>query len=159
MTSDAKYCIDTSCLINFSRYYPTDIFHTLWTNLSALIKSHRLIAPREVKSEIEKGHDYLVSWAKQHSEIFINENESIIEMIRNIMSTFPKLIDPTDLSAKADPWVIALAVVENKSGLNCIVVADERTKDNPPSIPFLCNHYGIECLKGFDFFRQEGLSF
>jgi hypothetical protein len=58
------YCIDTSAILDgWKRYYPPDVFPSLWTNLEVLIASAELIAPDEVLHELA-GNDEVLRWAK-----------------------------------------------------------------------------------------------
>jgi len=66
------YCIDTiSLLEGWDRYYPHDLFLGLWARLGALVEAGRLIAPDEVRFELEKKSDGAIKWAKQQKGLFV----------------------------------------------------------------------------------------
>jgi len=58
------YIIDTSSLIELNRHNPMDIYKTPWQKMEGLIRSGRLVAPREVLDEITQFDDSLAKWAK-----------------------------------------------------------------------------------------------
>ena len=68
-----SYCIDTSALLGaWVRWYPPEMFPTLWDKVDALIENHRLISSEEVLQELErKEGDTLHAWAKQRHSIFL----------------------------------------------------------------------------------------
>jgi hypothetical protein len=67
-----SYCIDTSALIDAAiRWYPPDVFPSLWTRVEALIETGRLISSEEVLLELEqKEGDILHEWAKNATFAF-----------------------------------------------------------------------------------------
>jgi len=71
---DNIYCIDTSSLIDLKKF-PQDIFPSLWQSIERLANEKRLIAPIEVKKEIEKKDDELKQWVKRNN-IFILQDKN-----------------------------------------------------------------------------------
>ncbi len=154
-----KYCIDTNSLIDFSRNQPFDIFRQLWVEIEKLIENERLIAPYLVKKEIERGNDELVNWARLNKKMFFDIDKEQMDILRKIMVDFQDMIDPTELYEDADPWVVTLAKQQNTEKVDCYVVTEEKLKNSPPNITYVCKHYGLRCLKGFDFIRNEKWQF
>ncbi len=60
-----KYSFDTNFIINLHKFYPEDIFKSLWSNIDILIEDQRIISPREVFNELSKKDDNAYSWAKR----------------------------------------------------------------------------------------------
>jgi ribosomal protein S8 len=137
----------------------------------------RLIAPIEVKKEIEKGDDKLKNWvrSKKRNKMFIKPDSSQVEKVKEILSRFgflSKSEKPDELSA--DPWLIALAAKNNeeedkKNPLfqrecnyiykkNYIVVTEE-SKRKPEKIPAVCNEIGIECINLIEMLEREKWEF
>lgn len=97
------------------RGYPPRSFPTLWNKLDMLVKSSRLISPQEVYNELEKQEDEVFKWVKQRKQIFRRlDDEEQIALTSEIVRRFPKLVDPQKETPDADPFVIALAVLEAK---------------------------------------------
>ena len=166
MAEPACYCTDTSALIELHATYGSDVFVSLWQNVAELVKEGRLIAPREVLREIEKKDDDLLKWVKNHRKIFREEEIEQIQSAQEILSDFPNLIDPAKETPDADPFVIALAIIENTKRQDflfkgqCIVVTQEKpSRRSRPKIPDVCQHYGIECISVAGLFRKEGWKF
>jgi hypothetical protein len=82
------------------------------------------------------------------------------------LSLFPDLIDPAKEIPDADPFVVALAIIENTRRQDtlfkgqCVVVTQEKpSRSARPKIPEVCQHYGIECIGVAGLFRKEGWKF
>jgi hypothetical protein len=166
MAEQACYCTDTSALIELHATYGSDVFVSLWQNVAGLVKEGRLIAPREVLREIEKKDDDLLKWVKKHRKIFREQEIEQVQRAQEILSHFANLIDPAKEIPDADPFVVALAIIENTKREetlfkgHCIVVTQEKpSRGNRPKIPDVCQHYDIECISVAGLFRKEGWKF
>ena len=53
------YCFDTSAFLDgWSRYYPPEVFHSLWEdNMNDLVGDGRIISSIEVLNELEEKDD------------------------------------------------------------------------------------------------------
>jgi hypothetical protein len=103
------YCIDTSALIDlWRRYYPPDIFQSLWKDIEKLVYQGFIIAPQEVLKEIKKQDDELLEWAKRNRKMFKDLDEDQLKEVKVIVKDFPNLIDPNK-EVDADPFLVALA--------------------------------------------------
>ena len=66
------YCFDTSVFINaWQRDYPPDVFPTVWNNIEQLITNLRILAPEEVRVELERKDDEVLKWAVERAYMFI----------------------------------------------------------------------------------------
>jgi hypothetical protein len=144
--------------------YPEDTFPTVWENIEKLCKEDRLIAPVEVKKEIEQGDDDLKRWAKSNKKIFIAPNESQCAKVREVLRDFPFLARPNKPGPQADPWLIALAIVKREEQQktlfpNNYIVVTEESKFKKDRIPAVCRKYNIECISLIELFRKEGWRF
>ena len=133
-----RYCIDTSALIDaWVRWYPREMFPTLWEKVDALIDDGRLFSSEEVLQELErKEGDTLYEWAKERQDYFLSLNDDIQACASQIMANYPRLVDERTGKSFADPWVIATAHTRG-----CTVVTGERPTDSPdrrPKIPDVC---------------------
>jgi hypothetical protein len=147
------YCIDTSAILDgWTRYYPLDVFPALWTNLELMIKAGELIAPEEVLHEIEKKEDDLHKWAKRHDAMFHPLDEQVQRTTAQILTQFPRLVDSEKERNRADPFVIALAIIKR-----CPVVTGEKNNGtlNRPKIPIVCDHFGVRYINLLGLIREK----
>lgn len=148
------YCIDTSALVDLmKRFYPPDVFPSLWKDLEKLISQGNLIAPKQVLRELEKygdRDDPLLKWAKKNKSMFVDLTEEQIQLVKEVLKNFPNLVDPNK-EEEADPFVVTLAKIEG-----CSVVTSEKMGSiDKPKIPDVCKRYGIKCLSLQEFFREQ----
>jgi hypothetical protein len=135
------YCIDTSALIAaWQERYPIENFPPFWTRLDGLIIDGRLIAPMEVLREIGRRSDELHTWLSARKQMFRELEEAIQVEAAKVLAQFPRLVGERKLRTSADPFVIALARVENVQ-----IVTDEKPTGSlqRPNIPDVCTAWGM----------------
>lgn len=155
-----KYSIDTSAIIEgWQRLFPPDIVPGFWEGIDELIKSGDLRATEEVLVEIEKKDDQIFAWAKQRGELFISIDLEIQIYVREILAKHKTLIDTRKNRSGADPFVIALASLQNDQ--STIVVTEEKPTETivRPHIPDVCIALGIEWISLGELIRREGWKF
>ena len=148
-----KYCIDTSAILDgWVRYYPPDVVPGLWEKLENLISNGQLIATEEVLYELEKKKDDVYKWAKKHEKMFVPIDEKIQLIVTEILKKHKKLVDTRKNRSMADPFVIALAKIEN-----CKVVTGEQPTNNldVPKIPDICRAIGISYISLLQLCREQ----
>jgi len=149
-----KYCIDTSALMDaWVRWYPPEVFPSLWDAMDALIDDRRLISSEEVLHELErKEGDTLHAWAKEREQVFLPLDDNIQACPSEIMTSHPRLVDERTGKSFADPWVIATAEVNG-----CGVVTGEKGTGTPdrPKIPDVCQARNILCVGIVELIRKE----
>jgi hypothetical protein len=151
------YCNDTSATLDgWKRYYPPDVFPSLWKYLEGLIAAVELIAPDEVLHELARNDDEVFQWAKAQVRMFVSLDEDIQRATQEVLAAFPKLVDTRKDRRRADPFVIALAEIRL-----CVVVTNERNQGIPsrPRIPGVCEHFGIQCITLLQLMQDKGWSF
>lgn len=153
-----KYCMDTSILIEaWVRLYPYENFETLWGNLDDLIKKGELIASIEVLTEIEKKEDGLCHWIRERSGIFVPIDKQTQILVKEILAEFPKLVDTRKNRSAADPFVIAEA---RKTNTKVVTFESGRLGSaKKPNIPFVCSHYGVDCINLVDLIKENNWKF
>jgi len=153
-----RYCIDTSALIDaWTRWYPKEVFPSLWDSVDKLIADGRLISSEEVLQELErKEGDDLHEWARRREALFVPLDDRIQEHLSRIMASHARLVDGRTGKSYADPFVIATAQANQ-----CVVVTGEKpsTKPRRPKIPDVCRDLGIQCIGFTELIRQEGWRF
>jgi len=148
-----KYSIDTSALLDgWIRFYPPDRFPPLWKKFKELIDLDILKATEIVKMELEKKDDEVLGWAKSNSNLFIPLDDQIQIKATEILDRFPRLVDTRSNRTYADPFVIALAQIED-----LIVITGEHLAGNleKPNIPDICRHFNIEFINLLELMRRE----
>ena len=152
--------------MDLNRRYPMNIFPGIWERLGELATSERLVAPREVLRELEKGDDELLPWARQHAKMFQDPDDLHLATVQVILEHFPDFVDSDKETPEADPFVVARAIVGRSSGSmlpqNWVVVAEENRRRRPehrPRIPDVCDHYNVAYMRMFDVMRVEGWTF
>src|ERR1700730_11489968 len=142
------------------RYTPMDAlpFRPLWSRVADLIAAGQLVAPEEVRREIEAGQDELVGWIGQNPELFVPTTPQLVEMTMSLVRKYRDLAGLEKAKLHADPWVIALALTRSDLLREGVVVADESPR-RPTSIPSVCQAEGIECLMHVEWFGREGWTF
>jgi hypothetical protein len=148
-----RYSLDTSALLNaWRRAYPPDLFPTLWDNIDGLVANGTVIATEEVLIELGKKDDEVYAWAKQRAEMFVPIDGQVQQLVSAILQSYPRLIDNRTNRSGADPFVIALAIVES-----CTVVTNEHATGNQakPNIPDVCSGMGIRCISLVELIREQ----
>lgn len=136
------YCIDTSALIAaWSERYPIRHMPQFWQRLDALVDAGRLVAPEEVRREIQKKADGLYDWVNSRKPMFVELEASIQERAKDILREFPWLLKNMPGKSPADPFVIALAL---DRGLT-VITEEGRGSEKRPQIPFVCDARNVRC--------------
>lgn len=151
------YSLDTSAILDgWVRYYPPDVFPGLWEKIDLLITQKTLIATEEVLVEFEKKEDAAHDWFNQRKQMFIPLDERVQEAVAEILVKYERLVDTSKGRSMCDPFVIALAQIENCT----VVTAEKRTGNlNKPRIPDVCAELGIETISLVELGRKQGWTF
>jgi Domain of unknown function (DUF4411) len=147
------YCIDTSALIAaWQERYPPENFPSFWTRMETLITETRLVAPIEVLRETGKRSDELHAWLNERKHMFRELEDEIQIAAAEVLSQFPRLVGERKLRTSADPFVIALARVENLQ-----IITDEKPTGSPtrPNIPDVCAAFGMTTMGLLELIRAE----
>jgi Domain of unknown function (DUF4411) len=148
------YCIDTSALIEAWQVdYPIEHFPGFWKRVEGLIAASRLTAPEEVLRETKKRSDELHAWLNARKEMFRDLEEAIQAEAGKVLTQFPRLVGERKLRTSADPFVIALARVDDLQ-----IVTDEKPTGSlqRPNIPDVCSALGMRpCMPIVGVIRAE----
>lgn len=148
-----KYSIDTSAILDgWVRYYPPDVFPPLWRRLEQLIDDGHLRASEEVLRELEKKDDDVYAWARERDGMLVAVDDQIQVAVGDVLGRFPRLVNTQRDRSMGDPWVIALAMVND-----CTVVTGEQRRGTAdrPRIPHVCDDLGIRCISLLGLIREE----
>ena len=152
------YCVDTSAWLDgWQRYYPRDVFPSLWTELEDRIADGDILASEEVYVEVERKADDLHDWMKARKEMLVPLSREVQERATELLSEFPRLVDTLRGRSKADPFVIATAM-EIAGGV--VVTGEVLTgRLDKPRIPDVCQVKGITCISFLQMIRNLKLTF
>jgi Domain of unknown function (DUF4411) len=156
------YVVDTSSLFELKKF-PEDVFPTLWVHLDVVIGGGRLIAPREVFREVDRGDDEVRDWARARPTMFVDLDTPTGECLEEVLGQFEPLRDPVRLGPVfADPLIVALCLARSRADqANAYFVVTEESLRGPGSlrIPNLCQPFGLTAIKLVELFRREGFRY
>lgn len=156
--SNKVYSVDTSALIDgLERYYPEAVFPKLWELLEDLVNAGRFIVSEEVY--LEATHNALAAkaWCEPRKQkIVVATDNSVAKAVTRVLTACPKLVKAGSTRNRADPFVIAIALLRQ-----CAVITGERPTGSPskPKIPDACSLLNIECGPLLNLIRAEGWTF
>jgi len=151
------YCLDTSAILEGRvRTYPPKTFITLWGKIELTIEKGLIVAPAEVLVELAKKEDSVFEWAKGHNNLNIPLTTDIQLAAKEVLRQFSRLVDSRKTSSQADPFVIALAMIEKRA-----VVTGEKNDGTPdkPKIPFVCASLGVKCINFLEMIQDQDWTF
>lgn len=153
-----RYSFDTSAFLEaWRRRYPPDVFPAVWQRFHEIIEKGELGASEEVLLEIEKRDDDVHGWVKERkTKLFVPIDENQQRHVSEILEKHERLVDTRKNRSAADPFVIAVAIVEG-----CTVVTAEVATGKPekPNIPDVCSAMGVRSIDLLEFFREQGWRF
>ena len=153
-----KYVLDSSFFIDlFTRdgSHPQDRYVGLWQHFQGQIDREEIIAPIEVREELENNVDEeLNRWLSRHRSIFVETSRPQLEVLQTIVRAYPAFTRGRE--NLADPAVVALSAAEQLA-----VLTSERYQQTPsakfPKIPNLCEQHRVPCLGINDYLRAENV--
>jgi hypothetical protein len=153
--------LDANVFIQAHRhYYRFNIAPGFWAALEAHARTDELRSPQKVLDiEIAINKDVLADWAKKiGSALFVpdgkEEQLAVGKISAYVLGKYPRAqADP--FLAKADPWVIAHALVDKGT----VVTHENKVPDNSqvPKIPNVCDQFGIESINTFELLDRLGV--
>lgn len=158
-----EYAIDSSSLIEgLRKTYPKEVFPSLWNKVGEEIQYGKIIAPDEVKRELEEfGLDELAKWCNSFSNFFQTEDADIQNVVTSIMGhpEHRKLMNlKTPSRFCADIWVIAIAKARKLTVIN-----EERllTSVSPykNKIPNVCIDLKVPYISFLDYVKKQNWQF
>ena len=150
------YVFDAGPLIDL-KYYPREIFPSLWENLQKMADSGQIISCSEVFREVSESGDEASQWAEQNRKIFKRPSLGEQEIIQKILLKHPELIRKRNRlagRAVADPFVLSCAKFHGIT-----LVHAELYKANAHGIANVCEELAIKNISLKDFFLENGWRF
>ncbi len=167
--SENIYCPDTSALITMQRYYPLRMLPDLWKHLEELflksrITSHEFVYDEIVPTDKKTVKDDLATLISKHKVNFKSISKRQAQLVPEIVTLFPHLIDPRSKKDQADPWIVAM-VVEMMEEVNMFekdsdfVIVSTESEKSSNKIPAVCKHYRVRHMNLFEFFEDNDWQF
>jgi Domain of unknown function (DUF4411) len=129
-------------------------FAPFWSWFDRLIEAGTIIAPDEVRVELEKkAQTALSQWLKARRDAFFQSHtEEVQAAFRAIMRTHPELTKKNKPESKSDgdAWVIAMAKVRA-----AVCVTEDKKRKGGTSFPLVCAAYGVEIIRLGEFIARE----
>lgn len=153
------FCLDTSGFLDgFVRYYPPDVFESLWDLIDELGSAGRLLVPEEVHKELEYHHDEAFDWVNERKdEVVVPTTAAVAQEVTDILLDYPGFVKEGSTRNRADPFVVATAALED-----AVVVTGERQRGGTqtnPKIPTVCEGRGVPYARFLGVVQEEGWSF
>jgi hypothetical protein len=153
LSSQPIYVVDASTWMNMNRQMPQDVVPGIWDLVDELARAGRCFSPAEVRTELLRGEDQLVPWAKARDFLFRDSSEAVQRAVTKVLSTCRDLVNTNAAKGTADPFVVAAAFE-----IGGVVVSDESRKGDPcRRIPDACDQQKVRCLFRLDWFRELGV--
>jgi hypothetical protein len=156
-----RYCIDTNVIVSFlsrsdEEFYGSDVFAPQWAVFERLITNGEIIAPAEVRTELQKWakkSEAIGRWLHAHNGMFRDPTTQQLALAKTIVNAYPAY--GRDRHYLGDLMVITLAGVHDLT-----VITLERSDGSTPSrsrpkIPFACAEFGIRATGVPGFLRRE----
>jgi hypothetical protein len=71
------YSLDSSGILDLFRYYPPDVFPTIWTQMDAAASGRVILAIDEVYRELEKKDDAAFQWLKARRVMVVDLDTTV----------------------------------------------------------------------------------
>ena len=132
------------------RYYPSPAFAGLVPRMEQLVAEGRIRASREVRDELEKRNDACFSWAKNQPDFFFESDAAIQSVVTELMGQYFNPSKPDKGIGGADPFVIALAVVQQPNPW-VVVTGEKPGSAENPKIPWVCRNFEPQPVRTIGF--------
>lgn len=158
------YIFDTCSFRALFTFYPKR-FPTLWKLFEQVIQAGKLHSVSEVlqelKNQIHKDTSAL-QWIENNKDLFVSPSSEEALFIMNKLfidknGHFKNIVEKDKVlrgGSCADPFILASAYVKQAT-----VVTQEVFKPNSVKIPFICQHYNINCLNLEKFMEEQNWEF
>jgi len=115
-----------------------------------------IVAPREVRQELDAGRDDLGQWAKNHRSAFMDPSPEDFKLVGRITDRFKTATAWLNRTPHADPWVVALAANWDITALSAEACGESEAA---PKLPFVCAQFRVAHVGILEFLEAEDLSY
>mgnify|MGYP006067288613 FL=1 len=152
-----KFLIDSNSFMTpYRQYYAFDLVPTFWKELSKQTQSGTLILLDMVKAEIEKGKDELADWINKESGFvvcnhiapeIIGKYQQVLQYVQTCGLYKEQALQTWANNDVADPWLIAVAAVNNYTLITAEVPSGGlsiKTPNKAAKIPDVAKAFGVK---------------
>jgi hypothetical protein len=139
------------------RFYPEDCFPAVRNRIDGIIAEGRFLISDEVWEEIQKRDAVVKAWCQPRlAAIVAATDRRIATAVQQILTKYPRLTMSMKGRNRADPFVIAVAMVHK-----AVVVTGEANTGTEarPRIPYVCSELTVPCTSFLELIRTEGWTF
>ncbi|UTX51447.1 DUF4411 family protein [Candidatus Saccharibacteria bacterium TM7i] len=154
------YCVDTNTLVSFLKesddeLYGRDVFAPQWEMIESLIETGLIIAPKNVKLELDKwkaSSPEVKEWLSAHTYMFVDIDDQQLVSSRTILGKY-------EAYSKNENYANDLSVIALAHSANLTVITLEQLAAThaatKPKIPNVCQDFGVNCVSVSGFLRLE----
>jgi hypothetical protein len=99
------YSIDSSGILDLFRYYPPDVFPSIWTQMESAVTNKIVFVIDEVYLELEKKDDDAFQWLKARKTLVVDLDTDIQRRVSSLLAAHPRLVDTRRNRSSGDPFV------------------------------------------------------
>jgi hypothetical protein len=144
------YAVDTSSFMQIHRDYTLDRAEMIWVGIIGLISTGRLKSVAIVLDELKRNDPSAFAQLQPHRRALVVPVTPLFQAAGTVSRECQPVARPRGLKDRADPWVIALAMVRDLT-----VVCDEGKAAT--KMPACCQHLGVKCINLAGLIAAEGL--
>ena len=153
------YSVDTSALLEgWMRAYPPSNFPAVWERIDQLVDDGAFLISEAVLWDLKPKADEVYEWCLQREEqMVVAIDDPVQARVSEIMSTYPKLVDTRTGKSSSDPFVIALAQVNDPK--LAVVTLELGGTPSRPKIPSVCQAEDVTCISLLKLIQEQGWTF
>ena len=157
-----EYWLDSNIFIEGKKGpYGFDIAPRFWVLVDELVAEGRISCPMRVYDELLDGQDDLEAWAQERREsgLFLEPEAAVQETFAQIagyvQASYPNTNATQRFLGRADPWVIAHAIVEGSAVVTMEIAVQPNVQK--VKIPNVCSHFNAPCVNTYQMLRELGV--
>lgn len=157
------YLLDANTYIEAKNsYYDMEFCPAYWEWLDKQFAAGVACSIDMIGRELKEGNDALADWVKVRGVQFIANDDdatqtAYIAIIDYVMAQNFNPGNRDQFLAKADPWLIAKAMVTGANVVTHESLVSDTTKK--VKVPNICKQFGVGCINTFDFLRKTKAKF
>lgn len=117
-------------------------------------KAGEIVVPEEVLHETKRFDDDVHKWVAERKSWLREPTSDVQQVVRQIMSSHPKLVGQGKGKSGGDPWMIATAFAE---GATMVTYEGSDDKSTKVKIPDVCKALGVPCVPFGKFLIGAGI--
>ncbi len=154
------YTLDSSLFINgWRKVYKPSVFPGVWAAIDHAFREGWAISCFDVLAELRVKDDEIKEWANKRVQYFPQPTERCLLKLRDVMEELPGYIRHGGAKNKADPVVIASAMVTDTAVVTFETLQAQWNPASAPKMPNACEKLKVSWLVPQDFLEAIGQQF